>query len=46
MLIIFKKGKFGKCFDSLSKKRKKKANLGSFLLAETKMMSIFAIPIL
>ena len=24
----------------------KKANLGSFLLAETKMMSIFALPIL
>ena len=38
MLIIFKQRKL--------ENNAKKAILGSFLLAETKMMTIFAIPIL
>ena len=42
MLIIFKKGNL----ENIWKITQKKANLGSFLLAEIKMMSIFAIHIL
>ena len=45
-MYYFQKGEIWKMLRQSQQKTQKKAILGSFLLAETKMMSIFAIPIL